>query len=53
MRRALALAALVVAIAAPAYAKEIVTFPLCDADGHCDRHCTVATPPDQVFRCGY
>ena len=55
MRRlfALALVALAVsATAAPSGAKEIARFPLCDADGHCDRHCVVQTDAP-YFYCGY
>jgi hypothetical protein len=52
MRRALAAAALTtLALAGAASAKDIVSFPLCDLDGHCDRTCTVNT--DNVLRCGY
>jgi hypothetical protein len=53
MRRLLAVAAVVTVLgsAGVASAKDIATFPLCDLDGHCDRHCTVNT--DNVLRCGY
>ena len=37
--------------AGPVAAKEI-RVPVCDLDGHCDRHCVVGT--DKPFlRCGY
>jgi hypothetical protein len=54
MRRLLAAAVVATALAGTAgvaTAKDIVTFPLCDLDGRCDRHCTVNT--DNVLRCGY
>ena len=48
----LAVALAVGAVATPATAKEITRFPLCDLEGHCDRHCVVATDAP-YFWCGY
>jgi hypothetical protein len=55
MRRLLTATVVAVALAVPtgaATAKDLVTFPLCDLDGHCDRHCTLATDKP-FFSCGY
>ena len=55
MRRLLAATFVALAVgssAGVASAKEIVRFPLCDLDGHCDRHCVVATDAP-YFWCGY
>jgi hypothetical protein len=41
-----------VAGAAPAAAKDVARVPVCDLDGHCDRHCIVSTDAPFV-RCGY
>jgi hypothetical protein len=33
-------------------AKDIVTVPICDTDGHCDKSCTVTTDrPPAVVQC--
>lgn len=55
MRRLLALSLAALAVTAtvlPAQAKETARFPLCDLDGHCDRHCVVETDAPYFF-CGY
>jgi hypothetical protein len=54
MRRLLAAAIVATALAGTAGvagAKDIVSFPVCDLDGHCGPTCTVNT--DTVLRCGY
>lgn len=52
--RPLALAALlaVLGTAAPALANDIVSVPVCDTEGHCDRHCYVSDAKPFV-RCGF
>ena len=41
-----------VATAPAASAKDIARIPVCDLDGHCDRHCVVSTT-SPYLRCGY
>jgi len=60
MRRSLALlagAVLALGLAAgPAAAgpeDPIITVPICDLDGHCDRQCTVYTSVKNAVRCGW
>ncbi len=44
------LTALSVGLLGPqATAKDIVTVPICDLEGHCDGHCTIGT---KGIRCG-
>ena len=55
MRRLIVLGTIAAALVggvAPAMAKDIVRFPLCNLEGQCDRHCVVSTDKP-FFRCGY